>query len=147
MRFEDNGEIKGKNIKELADLVIMDKNMTKHIHLVWYLSQHCPTCHIRPHRIHRKPKMFVDVCFRFVNTVFPLSFSLFHNLLNFHRCLHCSLNCFTTTIVIISWEFLMFYQIFLLPQVKRSLIISNKTGIYELPHELPNDLTLRILGN
>ena len=36
-------------------------------------------------------------------------------------------------------------QIFLSPQVKRSLIISNKYGIYELPHELPNDLTLRIL--
>ena len=27
------------------------------------------------------------------------------------------------------------------------MIISNKHGIYELPHEFPNDLTLRILGN
>ena len=25
--------------------------------------------------------------------------------------------------------------------------VSNKYGIYELPHELPNDLRLRILGN
>ena len=33
----------------------------------------------------------------------------------------------------------MFYQIFLSPQVKGSTIISNKHGIYELPHELPND--------
>ena len=33
----------------------------------------------------------------------------------------------------------MFYQIFLSPQVKRIVIISNKHGIYELPHELPND--------
>ena len=41
----------------------------------------------------------------------------------------------------------MVEQIFLLPQVKRSLIISNKYGIYELPHELPNDLRLRIYGN
>ena len=31
----------------------------------------------------------------------------------------------------------MFYQIFLSSQVKRSGIISNKHGIYELPHELP----------
>ena len=38
----------------------------------------------------------------------------------------------------IFWDFSMFYQIFLLPQVKRSAIISNKHGIYELPHELPN---------
>ena len=43
----------------------------------------------------------------------------------------------------------MFYQIFLSPQVKQSAIISNKhkQGVYELPHELPNDLRLRILGN
>ena len=33
----------------------------------------------------------------------------------------------------------MFYQIFLSPKVKRIVIISNKHGIYELPHELPND--------
>ena len=32
----------------------------------------------------------------------------------------------TTTMVIIFWECLKFYQIFLLPQLKRSLIISNK---------------------
>ena len=37
----------------------------------------------------------------------------------------------------------MFYQIFFSPQVKRRAIISNKHGIYELPHELPNDLRLR----
>ena len=34
----------------------------------------------------------------------------------------------------------MFYQIFLSPQVKRIMIIGNKHGIYELLHELPNDL-------
>ena len=39
------------------------------------------------------------------------------------------------------------YQIFLSTQVKRSAIISNKKGVYELPHKLPNDLRLRILGN
>ena len=47
-----------------------------------------------------------------------------------------------TIIFIIFWDFLMFYQIFLLPQVKRSVSISKL-----LSHELPNDLKLRILGN
>ena len=32
-------------------------------------------------------------------------------------------------------------------QVSPRLIITYKHGIYELPHELPNDLRLRILGN
>ena len=41
----------------------------------------------------------------------------------------------------------MFYQIFLSPQVKRWAIITDKHDIYELPHELPNDLRLRILEN
>ena len=34
----------------------------------------------------------------------------------------------------------MFCQILLSPQVKRWAIISHKHDIYELPHELPNDL-------
>ena len=42
---------------------------------------------------------------------------------------------------------LMFYQIFLSPQVKRCVIITYKHGLYEFPHELPNNLRLRILGN
>ena len=42
---------------------------------------------------------------------------------------------------------LMFYPIFLSSQVKRWVIITYEHGIYELPHELPNDLRLRILGN
>ena len=41
----------------------------------------------------------------------------------------------------------MLYQVFLSPQVKRRAIASNKHGIYELPHELPNDLRIEILGN
>ena len=41
----------------------------------------------------------------------------------------------------------MSYQIFLSPQVKRSAIISDKHGIYELPHGLLNDLRRRILEN
>ena len=53
----------------------------------------------------------------------------------------------TTIIDIIFWDFLILYQIFFSPQVKQSVIISNKHGIYELPHELPNNLRLRILWN
>ena len=41
----------------------------------------------------------------------------------------------------------MFNQIFLSPEVKRCAIITYKQGIYEFPHELPNDLRLRKLDN
>ena len=34
----------------------------------------------------------------------------------------------------------MFYQILLSPQEKRWAIITYKHGIYELPHDLPNNL-------
>ena len=44
-------------------------------------------------------------------------------------------------------NFPVFYQIFLSPQVKRSVIISNKYSIYLLLHELHNELRLMILGN
>ena len=48
---------------------------------------------------------------------------------------------------IIFLDSLMFYEIFLSPQVKQCVIITYKNGIYELPDELPNDLRLRTLGN
>ena len=41
----------------------------------------------------------------------------------------------------------MFQQIFLPPEVKRSVIISNKHGIYEMSQELLNSLRLNILEN
>ena len=40
-------------------------------------------------------------------------------------------------------DFLMFYQIFLSPQVTRCAIITYKDGIYKLSHELLYDLRLR----
>ena len=44
--------------------------------------------------------------------------------------------------VILFWYFfLMFDQIFLSLQVKWSMVISNKYGIYELPYELQNNLS------
>ena len=63
---------------------------------------------------------------------------------------HKRKNTGTTIVVIIFLDFFMFYQIFLSPQVKQIVIISNKHGTYELPHELQNSLrlrNLRILGN
>ena len=53
----------------------------------------------------------------------------------------------TTILVIIFWNLTIFYYRFDSPQVKRNLISSAANLVYELPHELPNDLTLRILGN
>ena len=52
-----------------------------------------------------------------------------------------------TIIFTIFLGFLMFYQIFLSPQVKRRAIITYQHGIYEYPYELLNDLILTILGN
>ena len=52
-----------------------------------------------------------------------------------------------TIMVIIFRDILLFEQIFLSPQVKRSVVISNKHDMYELPHELLNNISLRILGN
>ena len=34
---------------------------------------------------------------------------------------------------------MFFYQTLLSQQVKKSTIINNKHGIYDLPHEFPND--------
>ena len=41
----------------------------------------------------------------------------------------------------------MFYQIIFSPQVKRCAIITYKDDIYDLPQELPNDITLMIWEN
>ena len=41
---------------------------------------------------------------------------------------------------IIFWDFMMFYQAFLSPQVKRCAITTYKHGIYKLPHEFAERL-------
>ena len=38
----------------------------------------------------------------------------------------------------------MFDQINLSPKVKRSVVVSNKHGKYQLPHKLPNDVRLTL---
>ena len=40
-------------------------------------------------------------------------------------------------------DFLMFCQILFSPQAKQCVIITYKSGIYELRNELPNNLRLR----
>ena len=39
---------------------------------------------------------------------------------------------------IIFWDFLILYEIFFSPQLKQSVFISNKHGIYKLPHGSKN---------
>ena len=48
----------------------------------------------------------------------------------------------STIIFRLFWYFLIYYQIFFSPQVKRCAIITYKHGIYDLPHDLPNSLRL-----
>ena len=48
---------------------------------------------------------------------------------------------------IIFSEFLLLYQISFLPQVQRSVMISNKQRIYKLSNELLKGPRLTILGN
>ena len=50
------------------------------------------------------------------------------------------------TMFIVFWGILIDEQIFFSPQVKRSVIISNKHGIFELPHELPDDYGIFAAG-
>ena len=52
-----------------------------------------------------------------------------------------------TILFITIWDFLTVEQTFLSPQMKRSMIISNKHGIYMLPYDLKKDVRMRILGN
>ena len=49
--------------------------------------------------------------------------------------------------VILFWDYLIFYQNVLLPQVKQGMNISRKNGIYQLPSTLPKDSRLRFSGN
>ena len=49
----------------------------------------------------------------------------------------------STTMVIIFWDFLMFYPFFLSPQVRWSAIIINNDGTHKFSHELLNDFRLR----
>ena len=53
----------------------------------------------------------------------------------------------TIIMEIILWDFSMFYHIFFSLGMKQRAFISNKQGVYELPHKLLHELRFRILGN
>ena len=50
----------------------------------------------------------------------------------------------TTISLVIFRDFLMFYQVFLSPQVKWCAIITFKYGLYQLPDELVNNVIFHI---
>ena len=52
-----------------------------------------------------------------------------------------------TMLVIIFWHFLIVFLRSQSPQVKRYLTSSIANSVHKLPHELSNDLRVRILGN
>ena len=56
-------------------------------------------------------------------------------------------NLVYTIIFKIFEHFTKFYRSFHSPQVKTNLIPGVRNVIYELPHECPSDLRLKILGN
>ena len=71
----------------------------------------------------------------------------FLNLASLSSKIRRNLSYKAAVIFIIFWDCLMFYQIFLSPQMKRCATITYKYSIHEFLHELPNDLRLRILVN
>ena len=83
----------------------------------------------------------------FTSSVFNRKYSFWEKLVQKIKIVSLCWNLVSKMISIIFWDFLKFYQIFLSLQVKWYAIITYKTSIYQLPHELPNDLRLRILGN
>ena len=48
---------------------------------------------------------------------------------------------------IVFGDFLILCQISFSPQVKQTVINSNKYDMYDLSHELPNDVRLTVSGN
>ena len=52
-----------------------------------------------------------------------------------------------TIMVLTFWDFLIFHQFFILPQVKWSVFIGNKNDIYKMSYKLQSNLRFRILGN
>ena len=99
-----------------------------------------------------KVKFYNEVNSNMLNSImlftFPVldqKYPFWTNLIQKSKIVSLNWNLVTTVIVIMFWDFLMFYQIFFSPQVKRSVIITNNYGICELPHKFLNDL--RQLGN
>lgn len=94
-----------------------------------------------------------NVCQMYASTLSIFSHSLCCNFPEFINIV-CDLSKFSKIVVrlilkvseicinlaTIILHFLMFYQSFLSPQVKRIVVISNKHDVFELPNEFLNDL-------
>ena len=83
----------------------------------------------------------------FIFSVLEEKTPFWYNLAQGIKIVSLSWNLAPAIIFRIFWGILIFYQIYLSPQVKRCAIITYKHGIYESPQELPNELRLRILGD
>ena len=114
---------------------------------------------LRKYYLTLKPKLKVKLITSLIVRFFMLQGTLVSSVLSTHpaslllmifkslissKRFHYFLKKFCATILaIIFWDILMFDKIFVSPQVKWIVIISNKHCINELPHELPNDLRLK----
>ena len=84
---------------------------------------------------------------------FLIEITVLSQMSSFFQKFESSLECreqkenFQTILVIILWNFEIFYYRSDSPQVKQNLISGIANLVFELPHELPNNLRLRILGN
>ena len=86
--------------------------------------------------------LMVMFIFTFLNWARPL----WANLVQKIKIVFFSWNLVPTILSIIFWIFATFYKKSDTQQVKQYLISSINNIVYELPHELPNDLSLTILG-
>ena len=84
---------------------------------------------------------------KFTVSVFNQKYPFWANSIQIIKILSLNWNLVPKIISIIFWGFLIFYQIFFSSHKKRCPIITFTHDIYELPHELLNDLRLRNLGN
>ena len=147
------------------DLEITPSDSTFHYYSL--IAFHCffPSEHLKVFaNISREVSLFVLILFvpwshnhTFSKT--ELVFSIFRsnikiydflNLASLSSKIRRNLSYKAAVIFKILWDYLMFYQIFLSPQMKRCAAITYKYSIRELLHELPNDLRLskwRILVN
>ena len=89
----------------------------------------------------------------FLLVVFFIEVTFLSQISPFSRNLNCHWKCreqkenFQTILMIIFWNFTIFYYRSDSPQVKGNLISSMAKLVYKLPQELQNDLRLRISGS
>ena len=134
-------------MKQLVHTMFITKNHAL-FHLWWTetLVKHLNVSKYYGHDLYSNSKLQNSIV-KFTVSVFNRKYPFWANSLQIIKILSLNWNLVPKIISIIFWGFLIFYQIFLSSHKKRCLIITFTHDIYELPHELMNDLRLRILGN